>query len=754
MNPKKKHIILIVGSGRSGTSMLTEAFAKAGCYLGEGLIEANKFNERGYFENRRVVNFHKELLLNLGRAELAGSALALPANWSSELEPYHGRLTNILRQLARKSSSKFIAIKDPRASHLLPMWQSVTSALDWKLTVVLAFREPAATIDSIIESNRCSPLLAEALIMERCCSAINSKARLLLFDYDQCLVSPDKVLRKLFKSIGLKFNQDIASIIGALPRKQRQPLNLAFSGSARLYALLHWAARGWLPKHMLGICTEAIYKTWQRQVVLTRSVEHEKAQREQILELNHALRMSREKNEELRAELNGIRNEMNRDRAEAGRQRARANANFSLAQCLRWHEIDGLRTRLSPDAHAAVETHYGTMGKGEPQAAVHRILYLGPAKFVEGIWDTRAQYIFPDLLGDIPSNHEIHMLTGPVPDFARDALEHLCAKYKVIHHEPKFRRDGVEVGLYWLHSALGLAREINPSVITNIFGGVMFGYVGAHVAKLVGCRSVIRIAGDEISSRRAIGNYSADKERGDVAEQAVAFGLADAIVVMSPWEHDRISRHLSPAERNKTHVSIRGVDLSRFQPHVRKYSASGIRRFVYVGRNSLEKGYDIIEQAARLVSQEAPLVEFVFVGPFETKREGNCNYIGWVDSKNLPAIFEGADAFILTSRTEGFPQAVAEALATGLPCILPSHLFSGMFTDGEHVLLSSLDPADVAAAVIRLHRDAALGEQLSAFACRFARTSLDRELWRGRYFAALTGDNSGLSQNPFSIKAQ
>ena len=45
---------LILGSGRSGTSMLAGTLSAAGYYIGDCLIEANEANPKGFFEDYEV----------------------------------------------------------------------------------------------------------------------------------------------------------------------------------------------------------------------------------------------------------------------------------------------------------------------------------------------------------------------------------------------------------------------------------------------------------------------------------------------------------------------------------------------------------------------------------------------------------------------------------------------------------------------------------------------------------------------------
>lgn len=240
--------------------------------------------------------------------------------------------------------------------------------------------------------------------------------------------------------------------------------------------------------------------------------------------------------------------------------------------------------------------------------------------------------------------------------------------------------------------------------------------------------------------RKLLGSYDEEPKRlgRELLDYILGMALVDEIITMSPWELNRIQNMVTDSTKAK--VCIRGVDLEKFSPK-RERNSSGYIRFLYVGRQSLEKDYDLIERAADIVRERGPEIEFVFAGNFPVEQQGNRKYVGFVQSEDLPALYDHADALILPSRAEGFPQAVAEAMAMGKPCILPGQPFGQMFRHEEDVLLTRLDAPSLADAVLRLHSDPALGNRLAQSSLRIARTELDQQRWKGRYRSIIFGES-------------
>lgn len=99
----------------------------------------------------------------------------------------------------------------------------------------------------------------------------------------------------------------------------------------------------------------------------------------------------------------------------------------------------------------------------------------------------------------------------------------------------------------------------------------------------------------------------------------------------------------------------------------------------YVGRLSLEKGYDLLIEVAR----RHPDMQFRFAGAQRTSEEiempGNVRFVGYLKGEELSEFIQNARFLVIPSRCyEGFPMAILEAAQFGKPTVGPNH---GGFTE-------------------------------------------------------------------------
>jgi hypothetical protein len=147
---------LILGSGRSGTSMLAGTLAKAGYFMGDNLYPARESNPKGFFEDPVVNGINEEILepLNFKLTHPIGRwfedyQLTYGQRWLERV-PIRSRIptpASVVDTIKKVTEQVPFCFKDPRFSYTLPVWRPYL-----KNTVFLCiFREPAATAASIIK---------------------------------------------------------------------------------------------------------------------------------------------------------------------------------------------------------------------------------------------------------------------------------------------------------------------------------------------------------------------------------------------------------------------------------------------------------------------------------------------------------------------------------------------------------------------------------------------------------------------------
>lgn len=196
--------------------------------------------------------------------------------------------------------------------------------------------------------------------------------------------------------------------------------------------------------------------------------------------------------------------------------------------------------------------------------------------------------------------------------------------------------------------------------------------------------------------------------------------FTDGLVACSPSEA-RAAACLLPQER--IHVIPNAVDLSRFAPVDRASRTALVVGMV--ARLASQKAPEVFVRAAAHVCRSRSDVQFWLIGDGELRAplEALARQLGVAPAvqflghrRDVPALLHALDLFVLTSRYEGLPFSVLEAMACGLPVIAtraPGTV--DVVEDGVTGLLTALDaPEETSEAILALlaapQRARALGE--------------------------------------------
>jgi glycosyltransferase involved in cell wall biosynthesis len=155
----------------------------------------------------------------------------------------------------------------------------------------------------------------------------------------------------------------------------------------------------------------------------------------------------------------------------------------------------------------------------------------------------------------------------------------------------------------------------------------------------------------------------------------VAFRASVAIVANSQDVAGYIVRHYL-APRARIRVIYNGIDVERFHPDSTTSDIPG--PIVTVGRLVRQKNHELFLRAAAQLVQCVPEIRFVIVGegPLRPQLEDHARRLNIADRvcfagerQDVERVLQTASLFWLTSRWEGTPNVVLEAMASGVPVI-------------------------------------------------------------------------------------
>ena len=136
----------------SGTSLLGGLLHRLGLHLPGEQINAEAHKPVGCLEWSAVVDLQERLLIDLERWWPSHQGcLPMPEGWLSHSATLAARkqLFRLLHQQVTLQQSPWF-IKDPRISRLLPLWIELAAELSIPLRLILAVRDPAEVVSSLL----------------------------------------------------------------------------------------------------------------------------------------------------------------------------------------------------------------------------------------------------------------------------------------------------------------------------------------------------------------------------------------------------------------------------------------------------------------------------------------------------------------------------------------------------------------------------------------------------------------------------
>lgn len=272
-------LVLVSGSGRSGTSSLAGTLKRLGLHVPQPEVEASETNPRGFYEPQWVIDFHKRHLkeLALFNIDSRPAAVDLVSHYIASGAPaaeLHGWLSGQL-------DAAQLVVKDPHAFWFAQVWEQVTAELGVDLRWLTALRHPAEVVGSrdiaylssqsddlrlTKETSNVAGWVHAALLTERA----GRGSRRAFVRYGDLLADWRAALAPVQEQLDLAFNTDLATPVS---ERDHHPVDDFIEPSMRKSQLTWDDVR--TPDWLRDMAEEV----WQLLGVLTTSPDDEESQK-------------------------------------------------------------------------------------------------------------------------------------------------------------------------------------------------------------------------------------------------------------------------------------------------------------------------------------------------------------------------------------------------------------------------------------------------------------------------------------------
>lgn len=249
--------------------------------------------------------------------------------------------------------------------------------------------------------------------------------------------------------------------------------------------------------------------------------------------------------------------------------------------------------------------------------------------------------------------------------YAREQLDRPVADNVRLHPNP-----GIHRWLYSFLMPLVHAPRFRRCSVLRVMQAT--GAIPARVARMLfGTPFVVTYGYHYSTELRAAGR----QVRAWLFDRRARWALrhADGIIVTTPALAEFVAQ-FAPAERIA--LIPNSVDTGRFSPAPAERSAGGRRRLLAVGGLTVNKNHRMIVEALAALRRDDLELVILGAGPEQealrrlaAEKNVALALPGIVPNDELPAWLRSADAYLISSFSEGHPKSLLEAMSVGLPCI-------------------------------------------------------------------------------------
>lgn len=162
-------IVVILGAGRTGSSLLTRILILLGMSGSENYVRGVEHNPRGVFEDVEILDVHKNIFSFLGIHPY--SPVPNDVLNTKGINLYIKKLKNIVSEKTSNPEGIW-GFKDPRTASLMPLWLRVFNPLKLVPKYIVTVRDPSSVVISMNRQFNDSHYEAELVWLIRTCDAL------------------------------------------------------------------------------------------------------------------------------------------------------------------------------------------------------------------------------------------------------------------------------------------------------------------------------------------------------------------------------------------------------------------------------------------------------------------------------------------------------------------------------------------------------------------------------------------------------
>ena len=309
--------------------------------------------------------------------------------------------------------------------------------------------------------------------------------------------------------------------------------------------------------------------------------------------------------------------------------------------------------------------------------------------------------------------HEVHVITTLDEGLPKESIEEGFYVHRIKLHKVKF----IGIILFWIKSVYKL-KKINPDI--SHVQGISNGLPAFLVKKILNKHYIIWARGSDI--------YLSWQFKTIILK--LVLKNADAVIALT----EDMKKAIQKVYNENVFVIPNGVDLRNFENISQKNCRSKLaikenkKIILFVGTLRPVKGVRYLVEAMEIIIQKNTNTRLMLVGDGEDRRkleklvkefvlDEYVTFVGKVSNEKVPEYMVASDVFVLPSLSEGFPNVVLEAMASGLPIVatkvggLPE-----IVKDRENgFLVEPKNPEEIAEKVLLILKGDELRERISEY---------------------------------------